>query len=146
MSAQADQFKEESRSALPSSNAPQFDIETLKSVRDLYRFFKLFRKREGLKDPFARPLCFTELPVIGEMMNDNEMLELIGEFYFKRGYYADALPLFVSLSTDRAEDASLWEKIGFCHQSENRLNPALEAYEKASLLKSPLTFLCKLSQ
>lgn len=143
ISAQIDQFNDEARTALPSSNAPEFDTETLKSVRDLYRFFKLFRKREGLKDPFARPLCFTELPVIGEMMNDNEMLELIGEFYFKRGYYADALPLFVSLSTDRTEDASLWEKIGFCHQSENRLNPALEAYEKASLLKSPGLWLIK---
>ncbi|MDE6392111.1 MAG: tetratricopeptide repeat protein [Muribaculaceae bacterium] len=143
ISAQIDQFNEETRTALPSSNTPEFDTETLKSVRDLYRFFKLFRKREGLKDPFARPLNFIELPVIGEMMNDNEMLELIGEFYFKRGYYADALVMLTLLTEDKFGDASLWEKIGFCHQAQNRMAPALDAYEKASLIKTPGPWLIK---
>lgn len=137
LSSQFAQISEEAKNALPKSNAPEFDTETLKIVRDLYRFFKLFRKREGFFDPFARPLVFTELPVIGDMLNDNEVLELIGEFYFKRGYYSDALPLLSLLSNSKSDDPTLWEKIGFCHQSENHIRQAKDSYMKAALLKTP---------
>lgn len=142
-SAQFSQMKEEVKSSVPKSTTPEFDTEALKYVRDLYRFFKLFRKKEGLYDPFSKPLQFTELPVVGEIMADNEVLELIGEFYFKRGYYADALPLFVTLSKEKCDDASLWEKIGFCHQAENRIACAKEAYDKAALLKTAGPWLTK---
>lgn len=92
LSANFEQIKEEAKANAPKSSTPEFDNEALKVIRDLYRFFKLFRKREGLFDPFAKPLQFTELPVVGELMSDDEVLRLFGEFYFKRGYYADALP------------------------------------------------------
>lgn len=137
LSAQFDQMKEEMKSQRLKSSTPTFDIEVQKVVRDLYRFFKLFRKREGFNDPFARPLNFTAMPVIGEMMQDEDVLELIGEFYFKRGYYNDALPILEHLSESRPDDGTLFEKIGFCHQYNDSLTAALDAYDKASLLKTP---------
>ena len=132
-----DQLNEEIKSSAPKSSTPLFDSEALKTVRDLYRFFKLFRKRDGFFDPFARPLQFDNLPVVGDMMSDSDNLRLFGEFYFKRGYYSEALPLLESLSASEHDDATLWEKIGFCHQSARQFGMALESYTKASLLKSP---------
>lgn len=137
MSAQMEQMSEEIKSQAAKSSAPEFDNETLLFVRDLYRFFKLFRKREGFSDPFEKPLVFTELPVIGDMMSDDDMLALIGEFYFKRKFYEDSLPLLTALVADRGDDATLWEKIGFCHQQAGRLSDARGCYEKAALLKTP---------
>lgn len=137
MSAQMEQMGEELKSQTAKSSAPEFDNETLLFVRDLYRFFKLFRKREGFNDPFARPLVFTALPVIGDMMSDDDMLSLIGEFYFKRKFYDDSLPLLSALAESHGDDAALWEKIGFCHQHAGRLPEARDCYVKASLLKNP---------
>ena len=141
MSEQVSQLKEAAKSEELKTGSPQFDTETLKYVRDLYRFFKLFRKREGFADPFAKPLNFIAMPIVGKIMDDAEVLRLIGEFYFKRGYYGDALPLLTALCEDEksldSEDAALWEKIGFCHQSAGKFHKALDAYDKASLLKTP---------
>lgn len=137
LSANFDQLNEEMKSSAPKSSTPVFDTEALKVVRDLYRFFKLFRKREGFFDPFAQPLQLGKLPVVGEMMSDTDNLRLFGEFYFKRGYYSDALPLLEVLSATEHDDSTLWEKIGFCYQSAKQFGPALEAYTKASLLKAP---------
>lgn len=137
LTANLENIKEESKAIISRTNAPEFDSEALKVVRDLYRFFKLFRKREGFFDPFARPLQFRELPVVGAMMSEDEVLRLFGEFYFKRGYYADALPLFEAIGDGDSSDSTLWEKIGFCHQSAARYSRARDAYEKAALLKAP---------
>jgi Flp pilus assembly protein TadD len=137
LSAQFENMSEEAKSTLTKSSEPAFDTAALKTVRDLYRFFKLFRKREGFNDPFARPLKFLDLPVVGTMMSEEEVLRLVGEFYFKRGYYADALPMLEALAAENADDATLWEKIGFCHQSAGRFAQAREAYSKAALLKTP---------
>lgn len=137
MAGHMNQIKEENKDTLGEHNSREFNSEALKVVRDLYRFFKLFRKREGFYDPFAKPLSLDSLPVVGEMMAEDEILRLFGEFYFKRGFYAEALPMFVSLADDEHEDATLWEKIGLCHQSQSHFAEALEAYGKAALLKTP---------
>lgn len=137
LSANLDQIKEEIKEKSLKSSAPEFDKESVKVVRDLYRFFKLFAKRDGFFNPFAQPLQFRNLPVIGEMLSDEDNLRLFGEFYFKRGYYSDALPLLEALSAFDHEDATLWEKIGFCYQSDKNFVMALDAYNKASLLRVP---------
>lgn len=143
LSMQQSQLSEELKSRNLTTSTPAFDTEVLKVVRDLYRFFKLFRKREGFIDPFARPLSFTDMPVIGDLMKEEEVLELIGEFYFRRGFYAEALPLLRMLSEVRNEDASIWEKIGYCFQSLGKNREALDAYTKASLLRAPGPWLIK---
>lgn len=137
LTANFEQLKEQSKISETESAPGSFDKEVLRVVRDLYRFFKLFKKRDGFFNPFDKPLQFTTFPVVGEMMSENDILRLIGEFYFKRGYYAEALPLFESMVRDDSEDATLYEKIGFCLQAEGRMENALASYDKAALLKTP---------
>lgn len=137
LSANFEQLKEQTKQSEVESQPGSFDKEVLRVVRDLYRFFKLFRKRDGFRNPFDKPLQFTSFPVVGQIMQDEDILRVMGEFYFKRGYYAEALPLFEAIVSENSEDATLFEKIGFSLQSLGRLNEALSAFEKAGLLKTP---------
>lgn len=144
LDAQFSQLSEEIKDKALISSAPEFDEEVTKVLRDLYRFFKLFRKKEGFEDPFKNPFNFLDIPVIGQIMSDSEIVSLVGEFYFSRKYYPEALPLFNILIEDSPEEASIWEKIGMCYQSLKFYDKALESYSRAELLKSPGTWLLKM--
>lgn len=137
LDAQFTQFSEEIKDRNIKSSAPEFDEEVTKVIRDLYRFFKLFRKKDRLNDPFKDPFNFIELPVLGEMLSDPEIVSIVSEFYFKRKYYSEALSLFSNLVDDTPDNASVWEKIGFCYQSMKFYEKAIEAYKHAELLKAP---------
>ena len=137
LSSNLDQLKEQMKASEFDTGAGSFDKEVLRVIRDLYRFFKLFRKREGFFNPFEKPLQFTSFPVIGEMMNDEDILRLMGEFYFKRGYYAEALPLFETIASEKCDDPTIFEKIGFSLQNQSRFEGALDAYQKAAFLRPP---------
>ena len=142
MSANLEQLQEQlkNRSSLDDSKITD---EAVKSVRDFYRFFKLFRKHEGFKNPFEQPLSYFELPVLKDIFSNAEFNRIIGEYYFKRGYYGDALPIFIAIAEYESDDASLWEKIGFCYQSVGDINSAKNAYERAELLNQPGPWLTK---
>lgn len=133
MSAQFEQLKEALADRKLKSSLPEFDRETTRYVRDIYRFFKLFRKKADFADPFITPIDFGSLPVIGEILADEEILHLVGEFYFKRGYYAQALPLFLHLDKIGSNDHLLWEKIGYSYNALGKIEKALEWYTKAEL-------------
>ena len=47
-------------------------------------------------------------------MADEEIIKLIGEFYFKRGYYEESLELFKAIENSSEEDYSYWEKNRIC--------------------------------
>lgn len=141
--AQLDQMQEELRTQEKKTSVPEYENEVIKSVRDLYRFFKLFRNKGGLSDPFARPLDFLSMPTVGDMMSESDVLQIIGEFYFRRGYYREALPLLEKLADEGEPDATLLEKIGFSYQSLQNYESAHGAYEKAALLRSPGPWLVK---
>lgn len=136
-SAQLQNLKELNESRTVESSRPKFDSEAVKCVRELYRFFKLFNKKTGLHDPFAKPLNVMTLPIVGELVSDIEFLTILAEFYFKRGFYSDALPLLDKLSGMGSTDQHIMEKIGFCYQSDKNYIMAEEAYGKAALLGNP---------
>lgn len=138
-----DQLQEVADTELDTDDNRSFKFEVVKVVRDMYRFFKLFRKRNGMKDPFDRSFNFMSMPIVGEMLSDNEMLNIISAYYFKRGFYVDALPIYDILCDRAPDDATLWEKKGFCHQSSGDLLNAKIAYEKAALLKQAGPWLTK---
>ncbi|MDE5882622.1 MAG: tetratricopeptide repeat protein, partial [Muribaculaceae bacterium] len=143
MSAQLSQLKEALAARKLKSSLPEFDQETTRFVRDIYRFFKLFRRKEDFNDPFAAPIDFISLPILGDIIADDEILNLVGEFYFKRGYYKEALPLFLRLESDFDDKHLLWEKIGYCYNALGQLDKALEWYSKAELFHPDSQWLVK---
>ena len=140
---QLSQLSEDLKAKLERTARPEFNESTTLFVRQLYRFFKLFRKNNEFEDPFALPFSFIDLPILGDMLSDDEMLKVTAEFYFKRGYYSEALSLFMNFNDSEKGVSDYWEKVGFSLQNLKKYNDALQAYHKAELLKEPSIWLLK---
>ena len=113
-----------------------FASEALSFARDIYRFAKLYPKNRDFFDPFESPVDFIHLPVIGDMLTDNEILLKSADFYFDNGYWALALSLYEKAASLGEADRQLFEKTGFCCQSQGDYVSALQNYEKADLFSS----------
>lgn len=134
MHAQTEQMKEQMHELQALKAGAEFEEELTRYSRDLYRFHKLYPKRAEFFDPFANALDFSAIPVISSIMQSADEVAPIAEFYFKRGYYADALPLLQTVARESAASPHVWEKIGFCLEKTKDGNAeAIEAYMKAQL-------------
>ncbi|MBD5365963.1 MAG: tetratricopeptide repeat protein [Bacteroides sp.] len=105
-------------------------------VQDLYRFFKLFRRKGEFKDPFKTDLNLVTVPALSSEFNDIDSLQAIAEFYFKYRYYTDALNLFKAIENLSCPDIQLFEKMGFCYEKLGDFELALQYYEQAELLNA----------
>ncbi|MBD5355500.1 MAG: hypothetical protein HDR88_00600 [Bacteroides sp.] len=143
MGEQMAQLKEALADKRLKSSLPVFDAEVTLYMRDIYRFFKLYPKRNEFYDPFAKPLDFMNLPIVAEVLDDEEILNLVGEFYFKRGYYAEALPILLRQDSAMGADPLRWEKIGYCYNSLQNIEQAITWYKKAELLNPDSQWLVK---
>lgn len=126
----------ELRAASMSTSDTERDNIANKYVQDVYRFFKLFRRRGEFKDPFARPLNLLQLGLLDEDLTDNETLSLVSEFYFNRGYYEDALCVFKMLSEKMPPNAQIFQKMGYCCQQSGGIASAVEYYGRSELLNA----------
>lgn len=135
MRAQTEQMKEQIEDLKALKAGMEFEDEVTRYFRDIYRFHKLFPKRAEFYDPFAVVFDFTGIPVISEVMEMADDVATIAEFYFKRGYYQEALPLLRNVARYSAASPHVWEKIGFClEKAPNGNREAIESYMKAQLL------------
>lgn len=134
-----DMMKEQFKDDVPRKGQSTFATEALNYARDLYRFFKLYPKKGQFFDIFANPVDFLSLPVIGRLLEEEEILSLIGNFYFEYGYYDLALPMLERATKGGASDMQIYEKIGYCHQMTGNFAEALANYERADLFSSDAT-------
>lgn len=105
-------------------------------VQDLYRFFRLFRRKGEFTDPFSTSLNLTVLPQLSSVFSDPESLQLVGEFYFRHLHFADAFLIFSRLSELVPPSAELFQKLGYCLQMQGDIEGAVDFYEKSELLNS----------
>lgn len=113
-------------------------------VQSLYRFFKLFRRKGEFADPFALRLNIPSVPLLAPEFDDDDTLGLIAEFYFKRGYYADALDVFSRIN--RRQDTpqpQVLQKMGWCEEALGHLSEAVELYTQAEMLGSQMPWTLK---
>lgn len=113
-----------------------FATEALSFARDLYRFAKIYPRRKDFPDPFEEALEFLGMPVIGSLLNENEILLTAADFYFQHGYYDLALPLYEEAVAAGNAERHIFEKTGYCNQMLQNYHGALESYEKADLFSS----------
>ena len=134
MNAQMEQFQEQMKEIEALKSGKGFEEELTRFFRDLYRFHKLFPKRAEFTDPFAAPLDYISIPVIGGLLDTPDLTQPVAEFYFKRGYHAEALPMLKRLADTASDTPHIWEKIGYCHEKQPEgWKDAIEAYMKAQL-------------
>lgn len=103
-------------------------------LQDLYRFFKISPFRSEFSDPFASHIDLFQVPFLQSIFSDDNTLRLIGEFYFRKEYYPDALVMFNTLLQRHHSDSELYQKAGYCLQMSGEYEKALEAYLKAEII------------
>ena len=107
-----------------------------KYIQDIYRFFKLFRRKSEFNGPFNSPINLMNIPILSKDVNDVETLTLVAEFYFKRKFYQDALETFIFILEQVPPTAQIFQKIGYCYHQMGDIENALKYYEHAELLNA----------
>lgn len=105
-----------------------------KYVQNLYRFFRLFRRKEDFNNPFATEINLIEVKPLQADFLEDSTLQLVGEFYFKHQYYKEAYGVFKLRESHIFPDATLYQKMGFCEQRLGNMKKAIEYYEQSELL------------
>jgi len=100
-------------------------------IQDLYRLLKVHPQKHQFTDVFAQEMDFYNRWFFKQLMDDKSLRE-IGEYYFKKDYFEDALLIFKKLKSSDACDVV--QKIAYCHQQLKEYNAALDYYLKADLL------------
>lgn len=135
MEAQQQQMSAELESKLLSKANPEFANEVLMTMRSIYRFINLFAGASTcFHNPFDKPVDVTRIPALEDLLCEEEILQLVSEFYFKHGYYREALNLFNLQERQSGLNMYLAEKIGYCHERQLDYASAYAYYAKAELL------------
>ena len=104
-------------------------------LQNIYRFFKLFNRSSEFYDPFNEGLNLLKVDTLREDLDDTETLRVVAEFYFKLGYWNDALDAFVRLDEMSIPEAAIFEKIGYCYQMLQQNDKAIEMYKQAEIFE-----------
>lgn len=117
---------------------PLFLSEAIVFARDLYRFAKLYPKKNQFFDPFEEPLDFLSLPSLGGLLEEYEIMLAVADFYFKYGYYDLALPIYERITAAGNAERHIYERIGFSYQMGGDYRNAIDNYEKADLFSTDM--------
>lgn len=105
-------------------------------MQNLYRFYKLFRRKNEFFDPFDSGVNLISVPALGSEFVDLELLQVVAEFYFKLKYWDDALGVFKRMEDIGPGDAQRYQKMGYCCERLGDTAGAVEYYQRAELLDS----------
>lgn len=111
--------------------------ETLSNqyIHNLYRFYKLFPRRNEWRDIFAEKLTLHTIPVLSELLDHPELQRDIADFLFRKEHYADAVNIYSQLANNRHADVDIYQRLGYCLQKDKQYPEAISAYNKADTLK-----------
>jgi tetratricopeptide (TPR) repeat protein len=143
------QFSEENSSLkemiseeLPGSESEKVHPVARQFIQDLYRFYKLFPRRNNIEDVFGMKPEFYQTPSIAGFISDTENLTVIGEYYFHRNYFEEAADVF-DIILRNTHDETLLQKRGYCLQMTGKPESALDCYLKADLINSDNSWIIK---
>lgn len=133
--AQADQL-DEIRAAKLDLPADSRRAVIAREIQNLYRFFRLFRRKGEFANPFEKGVNLVDVAPIVEDVREPELLTLIAEFYFSHHYWPEALGVFEILDELDGPSAQIFQKIGHCQMKLGHTSDALNSFEKADMLDS----------
>ena len=103
-------------------------------VRNLYRFYRLFRRKSEFFNPFAHNLNLLEVEPLADGFSDTETLSVIAEFCIKHRFWSKACSLLKKVDSISEPDASRAQKIAFCLDNMGEYAQAISYYEEAEML------------
>lgn len=112
-------------------------------IQDLYRFFKLYRRKADFTDIFELPLNYHELEAFHSVVLIPKNIERIALYYFEKNYFPEALSAYKMLAETARPSGEVWQKIGYSHQMLGDIESALAAYQHADLMDDGNTWVLK---
>lgn len=109
-------------------------------IQDLYRFFKLFSRRREFMSIFDTDIKLSDVECLKPYISDTSTLSVIAEFYFKNGFYEDAIKYYRDMISNRDADPHVYQKIAFAQQSLGKLRDALKNYLRYELVDNADTW------
>lgn len=103
--------------------------------QDLYRFYKLHPWRNDFDDIFNLDVEIYHADFFKILVEDSNIFRNIGEFFFEKNFYNEALSIFLDCQAKKENDLEYYEKIAFCYQQTGYFEKALEYYHKAEYLE-----------
>lgn len=107
-------------------------------LHDLYRFFKLNVRRQEFRDIFKEKLDLHHIPVLDDVLNWEDALLPIADFYLSKKRWEEAAEIYQELESVggiEADGAERYQKFGYALQKRKRYTEAIRAYLKADMLK-----------
>lgn len=127
-----DAMRESDSQTTPDARRKEVNLQ----MQNLYRFYKLFRRKDEFADPFDSGINLISVPALGSEFVDLEMLLVVAEFYFKLKYWDDALGVFMRMDDIMPGDAPRYQKMGYSCEKLGKTEDAVKYYERAELLDS----------
>ncbi|MDR2520490.1 MAG: hypothetical protein LBC54_00845 [Bacteroidales bacterium OttesenSCG-928-I14] len=109
---------------------------TRQYIQDLYRFYKLHPEKQGFEDIFEFQPEFYNVPIIYQLVSNQNDLTIIGEYYFNKNHFEIAVDIYDKLLKNSPDKDILYQKKGYCLQMMGQLCASLNTYLKAELLNT----------
>lgn len=135
MNADIERWEEEKHVTQWQKHAARPEVISNQYVHDLYRFYKLNRRRSEFRDPFAGTIRPYDCQILRTLLGNEEQMRQVADFLFQKERRAEALPIYQELTLRMPNDADLFQKTGFCLQKEKKYAEAIDAYRMADVLK-----------
>lgn len=129
-------FQEMLQEELPDNPPNKIHPAARLYIQDLYRFYKLFFRHNDFDDIFEIKPEFYRVPAIARFISDQESQTTIGEYYFQKNHFIEAIEIFDQLLQNNPNNETLLQKKGYCFQMLGKLDEAVSDYLKAELLNS----------
>lgn len=111
--------------------------------QDLYRFYKLHPWRSEFEDVFEMEMDLYETCFANQLISGSKTIRNIAELLFDKGFYDDALKVFLSILERDKSNIELFEKVAFCYEKSGDLNEAYNYYQKADLIEAGRLWIVK---
>ncbi|MCB2220962.1 MAG: hypothetical protein KQI35_11250 [Bacteroidetes bacterium] len=102
-------------------------------IHDLYRFYKLHPLRYEFLDIFTFQFSIQKCHLTKILIDDDEILRNIAEFFFENENHEQALELYRILNAKGNNSMEIFEKMGYCFQKLRKYEDALDYYKRAEL-------------
>lgn len=102
-------------------------------IQDLYRFFKLSPFKNEFDDVFKGKLEIYNSYFFNELIEDRDVFRNIGEYFFEKSHYKEALDIFLLEQKHFPDDLELLEKAGYCNQQMGNYRIALSYYDQIDI-------------
>lgn len=131
---QVDQVREAMEHSIDTTGAANRQSLINSYVLDLYRFFKLFRRKGEFFNPFDGTFNLIRVDALACDFTDPEVLRAMAEVYFKIGAWSDALYIFEKLTAIDGPRADVYQKCGYCCERRGMWAEAFDHYLHASTM------------